>query len=83
MIRFHVIDDAAVILRRNGVYRQSKVFRRGDALYAAYGAGFLRLMGNSGTSVPSISWDDIDAGCETMVDRMGRLTVAQQLKAAS
>lgn len=83
MIRFHVIEDAAVILRRRGVYRQAKVYQRGESLYAGYGAGFLRLMGNSGTSMPDVSWDEIDAGCETSIDRLGRLSVVQKLKAAS
>lgn len=83
MMRFHVIDDAAVILRSRGVYRQTKVYRRGDALYAGYGGGFLRLCGNSGTSRPDVSWDEIDAGCETATDKLGRLTIKQRLKAAS
>lgn len=83
MIRFHVIDDAAVILRCRGVYRQAKVFRRGGGLYAGYGGGFIALYGNSGTSRPDISWDEIDAGCETAVGRLGRLTIKQKLAAAS
>ena len=43
MERFHVIDDAAAILRVKGVYRQVKLYRRGDALFAGYGAGFDKL----------------------------------------
>lgn len=83
MIRFHVIDDAAVILRSRGVYRQAKVYRRGEGLYASYSGGFLALYGNSGTSHPNVSWDEIDAGCETGVGRLGRLVIKQKLAAAS
>lgn len=62
MNRFHIIDDAAVIMRSKGVYRQAKVFVRGDGLYAGHGAGFVRLYAGGGTSVPTLSWDDIDIG---------------------
>lgn len=61
MERFHVIDDAAVILRSKGVYKQAKVYRRGRELYAGVGGGFIRLMGSNGTSNPNVSWVDIDA----------------------
>lgn len=76
--RFHVIDDAVCIIRNRGVYRQVKVFRRGDFLYAGYGAGFVALYGNSGTSHPHISWDEIDAGCETTIGKLGKLVIAKQ-----
>lgn len=36
---FHVIDDGVVHLRSKGVYRQTKVFRRGADVFAAYGGG--------------------------------------------
>lgn len=60
MNRFHIIDDAAVILRSRGVYRQAKVYLRGADLYAGHGAGFIRLYAGGGTGLPSVSWDDID-----------------------
>ena len=62
MQRFHVIDDAAVILRARGVYKQVKVYRRGEAAYAGYSGGFIRLYANGGTSFPNVSWEDIDVG---------------------
>lgn len=58
---FHVIDDTHVIIRARGVFRQSKVYRRGKALYAAWGGGFIQLRGNSGTSHPNVSWKETDA----------------------
>lgn len=61
MQRFHIIDDAAVILRSKGVYRQAKVYRRGDDVYAGWSNGFIRLLRGSATTHPSVSWDSIEA----------------------
>lgn len=58
---FHEIADGVVILRSRGVFRQAKVFRRDDKVYAQYGAGFIRLLSHSGTSVPSVAWLDLEA----------------------
>jgi hypothetical protein len=54
---FHEIPDAQVVLRSKGVYRQAKLFRRGEDVYAAWGSGFIRLLKHSGTTVPVVSWD--------------------------
>lgn len=63
-MRFNVIDDAAVILRSRGVYKQAKVYQReakGETgVYAASGSGFIRLLKNGGTSLPNQSWDEIE-----------------------
>lgn len=77
MDRFHVIDDAAVILRSRGVYRQAKLYRRGADVYAGFGNGFVRLHTGGGTSAPNLSWDAIDtADMPTPVgDSFGRLTL--------
>lgn len=56
---FHIIDDAQIILRSRGVFRQVKAFRRGDELFAGHGSGFIALFAKGGTSVPTISWVDI------------------------
>lgn len=58
---FHVIDDGVVHLRSKGVYRQTKVFRRGADVFAAYGGGYIRLLAGHGTTRPDVSWDDMDA----------------------
>lgn len=58
METFHIIDDHAVILYSKGVYRQVKLYRRENKLYAAHGSGFIQLRGNGGTSNPNISWQD-------------------------
>lgn len=53
---FHEIPDAQIVLRSKGVFRQVKLFRRGESVYAAYGSGYVRLLKHSGTTVPSVSW---------------------------
>lgn len=63
MERFHIIDDAAVILRVKGVYRQVKVYQRAGELYAGWGGGFIGLRRNNGTTRPDISWVETDATC--------------------
>jgi len=53
---FHEIPDAQVILRSKGVFKQAKLFRRGEDVYAAWGSGFIRLLKHGGTTVPTVSW---------------------------
>jgi len=73
MERFHIIEDAAAILVSKGVYRQVKVYRRGSALFAAYGRGFIRLY-KDGTSLPNVRCEDIDvAGATIREDAFRRL----------
>jgi len=59
-------DDAAVILRSRGVFRQAKICRRGEDVFAAWGAGYIRLLAHSGTTVPRVSWDDLEAQSVTI-----------------
>lgn len=56
------IPNAAVWLRKSGVYRQAKLFTRGDALFADQGSGFIRLHAGGATSIPTSAWLDIDPG---------------------
>lgn len=65
---FHEIPEGQVILRTKGVFRQSKLFRRGDRLYAAVGSGFVRLLQGGDTTVPTTSWLEID-GDDVTVER--------------
>lgn len=58
---FHVIDGGVVHLQSRGVYREAKVYRRGEHIFAKWGVGFIRLLGQSGTTLSSVSWSDIDA----------------------
>jgi len=72
MSLFHVIDDAQVILRSKGVYKQAKVYQRNDRLYAGHGSGFIGLS-KSGTTGPNISVDELVLGFEPDADPLGRL----------
>lgn len=77
MDRFHIIDDAAAILVAKGVYRQVKVYQRGGALYAAYGAGFIRLYKN-GTSLANVRCEDVETpGWHQSFDVHGKISVHQ------
>lgn len=56
---FHQIEDGAVILYSRGVFRQAKVFYRGEKVFASWGTGFIRLMQKGATSLPNVSYDDL------------------------
>lgn len=77
MDRFHVIEDAAVIIRRKGLFRQVRVFLRGNGIYASYAGGFVRLYAMGGTGIPDLSWDEIDLnnGQEPFSDTHGKLLI--------
>lgn len=60
MERFHIIEEACSIISHKGIYRQSKVFRKGVDIYASIGTGFVRLYSAGGTSHPKISWHEIE-----------------------
>lgn len=81
---FHIIDDGFVILRSKGLYRQAKVYRRGQDVYAGFGAGFVKLHAHGGTSMPSVSWDAIEARDVAQVDARKPVYLAppQQLRVA-
>lgn len=57
---FHEMTDTWVITRTKGVYRQSKVYRRGSCVYASKGSGFIRLFSSQGTSDPNTSWVEFE-----------------------
>lgn len=41
---FSVIDDAVAIVRLpKGVYKQTKIYRRGARLYVPHGGGYVRI----------------------------------------
>lgn len=74
MDRFHLIDEAAAILQSKGVYRQAKVYRRGKALYASHGAGFIRLY-LKGTSLANVICEEVEVPGEMEADHYGRLSL--------
>ena len=68
MNRFHQIEDGAVITLNKGVYRQGKLYRRDDDLFAAHGSGFIRLFRGGGTSLPNVSWKEIDGASYQVIE---------------
>lgn len=77
MTLFHVVDDAQIILRSKGVYRQAKVYQRDGDLYAGWGSGFLGLRRDHGTTLPSVSWENIDCPRVVAPTSNGRLAFEQ------
>lgn len=59
---FHIIEGAQVIVHSRGVFKQVKAYRRGNDIYAAHSGGFIKLHGMNGTSHPTVSWRELDAG---------------------
>lgn len=86
MHRFHYIDDSAVILQTSGVYKQVRVVRRDRDLYALSGGGFIRLYKNKSTSVPKVSWLDIEipdyAFDQLLSDPFGKLSLPGNVEPA-
>lgn len=72
--RFHILDEAVAILVMKGVYRQAKVYRRGDGLYASHGSGFVRIH-RDGTSVPNLRCVGLETPGTFGYDTMGRAVV--------
>jgi hypothetical protein len=72
MITFHAIDDAVVILRNKGVYKQVKAYKRAGRIYAAYGSGFISLR-KDGTSAPNVNVDGLELGFEPEYTALGHM----------
>jgi len=57
---FHKIDDAVVILRTRGLFKQTDVYRRGRDVFAKVGGGYIRLLAYGGTTIPATQWQDVE-----------------------
>lgn len=74
-LHFHEIPDSVVILSKAGVYKQTKAYIRGNALYAKHGSGFVQLTPN-GTSQPGLNIDGIGIeGITVETGKTGRYEV--------
>lgn len=80
MQRFHIIPDADVIVVARSVYKQAKLYRRGNDLYVGHSGGFVRLYASGSTGLPNLRWDDMDIPGITekdiQKDAMGKLSVS-------
>lgn len=75
--RFHeVVDGAAILCTKQGVYRQVKIYSRGGEVYAGHGNGFIRLFKDGNTSTPHVRYVGLDlAGKSVVQDGLGRLLI--------
>ena len=69
---FHEIPDAfAVTRQRGGVYRQVKVYRRGDQIFVAAKGGYVRVLkafgDHWGTSNPDTTVIGLTASVASMI----------------
>lgn len=63
---FTVIEDGVAILRgAKGVFKQTKVYHRGERIFVPHGGGFIRVCANFGgtfgTSHPDIKVMELEA----------------------
>lgn len=58
---FHALTDGFAILRKRGVFTQAPLYRRGTAIYARLGSGFVKLLSNHNTTHPDVRWEDYQA----------------------
>lgn len=62
MTYFTIITGASALVHSGGVYRQTDLYARGKAIYAKYGAGFIKIGIGGATSAPKVRWADYDPG---------------------
>lgn len=62
MTYFTIITGASALVHAGGVYRQADLYARGTAVYAKYGAGFIKMGIGGATSAPKVRWAAFDAG---------------------
>jgi hypothetical protein len=71
---FHIVDDAFVILRCRGVFRQARVYLREGFLYAGWAGDFVRLS-KGGTSRPDVLRDEIDVPFKYTFDALEKMKI--------
>lgn len=59
---FTQIPGASALIHSGGVYRQTDLYARGEAIYAQHGGGFIKLAIGGATSAPKIRWSEFDQG---------------------
>ncbi|WP_425070669.1 hypothetical protein [Sagittula sp. S175] len=69
---FTNIPGATALVHSRGVYRQTALYARGDAIYAKHGAGYIRIGIGGATSAPNIRWAEFDQGdTATIIEKPG------------
>jgi len=85
---FTQIPGATALVHSGGVYRQTDLYARKDAIYAKHGAGYIRLGIGGATSAPKIRWAEFDQGemakiserdgCQPKLESMGDVREAAE-----
>jgi hypothetical protein len=73
---FTEIPDATAITCSNGVYRQVKMYARGDRVYARHGAGFVRMHQGQTTSAPGVRWIEFDGADAKLIEAQGAVRIS-------
>lgn len=68
---FHQLEGEVAIVRARGVFKQVDIFERGGQLFVKLGSGFVRLLDNHKTSVPTTFWEELSI--KAHVGDLGRL----------
>jgi len=70
----HLTGDTAIV-RKNGVFRTCDLYSYKGQLFVKYGAGFIRLNSDGGSSVDTVQLDMLVYDGPLYKDRFGRLCV--------
>ncbi|WP_027854423.1 hypothetical protein [Marinobacterium litorale] len=73
------LEDAQIIIRKGGRYRQLKLYRRGSQLFMKMGADFIALLSNGRTANFDWSWDEI-SGVKPVTGEMDRLHLLEEVE---
>ena len=58
---FHLIEEGVAILRAKGrIFKQTKIYRRGEDVFAPWGGGFIKLSRGGGTALPDLTVIEIE-----------------------
>ena len=75
---FEEMTGDGAMLVKGGVYRPCPLYRRANGdLFARYGAGYVRLYANGGTSMDALKIELLHTNEPLFVDRFGRLGLVQ------
>lgn len=81
MERFHVIDEAEAIIRKGVVFKQVKLYRRGEDIFIPMSGGFIRVIAKFNdtfeTSVPNIKLIDFEGPLEVKGNKLVLQRVAK------
>lgn len=72
-ILFTQLDTQVILRTKQGIFRQAKMYRRDNHIYAGVAGGYVMLYENHVTSCPYITWVEMEGGFP--VGKFGRLQV--------